>query len=107
MSCTRPRRIKMLGKDSSHSFGMTMHVISNEVRDPSLIPFSKEDTKSTKCKVLIVRKLRVLRALRGEQCKLNLAHYPNKSLKNLKIKKFCHWDFEFCLELRRQFHGVA
>ena len=66
-----------------------------------------KDTKSTKCKVLIVRKLRVLRALRGEQCKLNLAHYPHKSLKNLKIKKFCHWDFEFCLELRRQFHGVT
>jgi len=57
-----------------------------------------KDTKSAKCKVLIVRKLRVLRALRGE---------PHKSLKNLKIKKFCHWDFEFCLELRRQFHGVA
>ena len=42
MSCTRPQRIKMLGKDSSHSFGMTMRVISNEVRDPSLIPFSKD-----------------------------------------------------------------
>jgi len=66
-----------------------------------------KDTKSTKWKVLIVRKLRVLRALRGEQCKLNLAQYPHKSLKHLKIKKFCHWDFEFCLELRRQFHGVA
>src|SRR6185369_13852178 len=48
MSCTRPQRIKMLGKDSSHSFGMTMRVISNEVRDPSLIPFSKEHTKDTK-----------------------------------------------------------
>ncbi len=47
MSCTRPQRIKMLGKDSSHSFGMTMRVISNKVRDPSLIPFSKE-TKDTK-----------------------------------------------------------
>jgi hypothetical protein len=40
--------MKMLGKDSSHSFGMTMRVISNEVRDPSLIPFSKEHTKDTK-----------------------------------------------------------
>ena len=47
-----------------------------------------KDTKSTKCKVLIVRKLRVLRALRGEQCKLNLAHYPHKSFKNLKMKNF-------------------
>ncbi len=27
---------------------MTMRVISNEVRDPSLIPFSKEHTKDTK-----------------------------------------------------------
>ncbi len=25
---------------------MTMRVISNEVRDPSLIPFSKENTKN-------------------------------------------------------------
>src|SRR5258708_36899472 len=48
MSCTRPQRIKMLGKDSSHSFRMTMRVISNQVRDPSLIPFSKEHTKDTK-----------------------------------------------------------
>ncbi len=38
----------MPGKDSSHSFGMTMRVISNKVRDPSLIPFSKERTKSMK-----------------------------------------------------------
>ena len=66
-----------------------------------------KDTKSAKGKVLIIRKHRILRAFRGEQCKLNLAHYPDKSLKNLKIKKICHWDFEFCLELRRQFHGVA
>jgi len=40
--------MKMLGKDSSHPLGMTMPVISNEVRDLSLLLFSKERTKGTK-----------------------------------------------------------
>src|SRR5687767_5452032 len=34
--------MKMPGRDSSHPLGMTMPVISNEVRDLSLILFSKE-----------------------------------------------------------------
>ena len=38
----------MPGKDSSHPLGMTMPVISNEVRDLSPILFSKEHTKATK-----------------------------------------------------------
>ena len=106
----------MLGKDSSHSFGMTMRVISNEVRDPSLIPFSKESTKDTKvsdisaspCRGLrgefrkgrhrglppkavkreffssfgrFALKTSLLRALRGEQNKLNVTHVPHESLK--------------------------
>jgi len=50
--------------------------------------FTTKDTKSTKCGVLIIQKLRVLRALRGEQSKLNLAHYPHNSPKNLKIRNF-------------------
>jgi len=44
--------------------------------------FSKEDTKSTKFGVVIIRTVRVLR---GEQNKLNVAHNPHKSLKNLKV----------------------
>jgi hypothetical protein len=71
---------------------------------PVKMSFTTKDTKSTKFGVLIIRKLRVLR---GEQSKLNLAHYPHKSPKNLKIKKFCRWDFEFCLELRRRIYGVT
>jgi hypothetical protein len=43
-----PTENKNAREDSSHSFGMTMRVISNEVRDPSLIPFSKKHTKDTK-----------------------------------------------------------
>ena len=39
-------------------------------------------TKDTKFGILIIRTLRVLRALRGEQNKLNVAHDPHKSLKN-------------------------
>ena len=73
---------------------------------PSTV-FSKEDAKSRKFRVSIIQKLRVFCALCGEQSKLNLAHYLHKSPKNLKIKKFCRWDFEFGLELRKRIHGVA
>ena len=39
-------------------------------------------TKDTKFGVLIIRTLRVLRDLRGEQNNSNVIHYPHKSLKN-------------------------
>jgi hypothetical protein len=39
--------------------------------------FTTKDMKSTKFGVLIVWNLRVLRALRGEQNKLNVTRYPH------------------------------
>jgi hypothetical protein len=51
----------MPGKDSSRPLGMTMPVISNEVRDLSLILFSKENATDTKVLRSVTPKLRGLR----------------------------------------------
>ena len=64
---------------------------------PVKMSFTTKDTKSTKFGVPIIQKLRVLRALRDKQSKLNLAHYPHNSPKNLKIRNFAAGILNFAL----------
>jgi len=76
--------MKMQEKDCSHSLGMTMSVISNEVRDLSSLLFSKELTKVTKVLEDKILKLRVLRVLRGENYLLLIAALPRWVLRELR-----------------------
>ena len=64
---------------------MTMRVISNEVRDPSLIPFSKESTKDTKVSDISASQCR---GLRGEFRKGRHRGLPPKAVKREFFSSF-------------------